>query len=478
MLDRPHTDRPLVQINQAIPDAIEAEQALLGASMINQQAATIAADLVFAEDFGEPLHARIWTLIAAAAAEGGSTSPILISGRLGLAKDDRIPDLGMTPQEYLARLCAEATTVVNAADYARAIRECAERRRNISAGLTLIERSLAGDSPRLTAAEAIGDLDLIAASSSTATPRVSIGRAAQSALVASREASEHKRQFVGASWGIPSLNKATRGLAPGSFIVGAGRPGMGKSSFGLSVALKTAAAGYGAYFVSLEMVDEELGSRALACMAYSHGAPLSYEAIAKGELRPEQFDQLEAAKSRLDRLPIEIEQEAGLSVAQIKARARRVAQDFDRKGQKLHVIIVDHVGLVRVSDRYRGSKPAEISEVTNELKVLAKSEGLCVFGLVQISRAVEGRDDKRPSLADLKWSGSIEEDADIVIGLYREAYYLNKKANRSAEDTERLIETQNKLEASILKNRGGRESIVELFCDIGCNVIDDRQGWP
>lgn len=475
MLDRPSfIERPLVQLNEPMPDAVEAEQALLGAAMINRDAVSATSDLVDPDDFGEQIHSRIWAALTQAAANGESTSPIVIAPRLGVSKNNELPGTGMTVFAYLARLCAEATTVINAADYARSIREAANRRRNISAGLTLIERSMGGDHPRTTAAEVIAELDVIAAAAATSTPRVSIGRASESALAASREASERKQQFNGASWGIPSLNRATRGMTPGAFVVAAGRTGMGKSTFGLAVSLKTAAAGHGAYFVSLEMIDQELGSRALAATAYSADAPLSYESIAKGDLTAVQFDRLASAQARLNRLPIEIEQEPSLSVAQIKARARRVAQDMEKAGRKLEVIIVDHIGLVRVSDRYRGSKPAEIAEVTAELKVLAKSAGVCVIGLVQLSRAVEGRDDKRPSLADLKWSGSIEEDADVVIGLYREAYYLNKKANKSEEEINKLIDTQNKLEAVILKNRGGREQIVDLFCDIGCNVIDDQ----
>ena len=269
------------------------------------------------------------------------------------------------------------------------------------------------------------------------------------------------------------------GMCPGQMIVVAARPGMGKTTVGVSIALNAAKAGHGVYFVSLEMVAQELAQRALAAEVYAQRPhdPISYREIAKGrDLTDRDLNDLLDARDTLNTYPLVIEQQSGLSISQIAARARQTRSAMERKGQRLSVIVIDHIGLVAASKRYSGNRVQEMTEITTAIKVLAKELDVAIVALSQLNRKVEERAEKRPVLSDLRDSGSIEQDADMVIGLYREAYYLEHKAELTDEDRIRLMASADTLEMEILKQRQGPTGRINLFCKIDCNAINELAG--
>jgi replicative DNA helicase len=188
------------------------------------------------------------------------------------------------------------------------------------------------------------------------------------------------------------------------------------------------------------------------------------------------FDRIHQIAPTFSSLPFEIADRGGLTVPQIRAQAVAYDLKLKAKGKKLEVLCVDHLGLIKASANYKGNKVAETEEVSADLKAMAKDLDVAMVGLAQLSRQVEQRDDKRPNLSDLRWSGGIEQDADCVMFVYREEYYLTKKQPDLKKETERqdrLAECQNKIEVLIEKQRGGPTLAMEFFCDIGCAVVRD-----
>ena len=261
----------------------------------------------------------------------------------------------------------------------------------------------------------------------------------------------------------------------------AGRPGMGKSSVALSLLLRTARKGHGVMFFALEMGREELTEMALCSLAWRPDQRIEYRDIAASSAKRdgfgEKFQRICETRPKLDAMPFFIGDRGGLTVAEIRAQALNYAQKLAAQGKKLEVIAIDHMGLMKASDRYAGNKVQETEEISGALKSLAKELDCAVIALCQISRGVEGRDDKRPGLPDLRWSGAIEQDADVVLFVYREAYYLERikhdTMDEEADRTAKLGQLQSRIELLIAKHRGGPCGAVELFCDMGCAIVLD-----
>ena len=278
-------------------------------------------------------------------------------------------------------------------------------------------------------------------------------------LIASLDAPE-RRRFV--TTGIAVLDEQLNGYAPGKLYVVAGRPGMGKSAFACSSLRQTAVAGHGVALFSLEMGIEEISARCLADAIDDLNGPF-FGSLLKGNARVGDRPLIEDARGHLAKLPFHIDATPGLNFSQIAARARRAKARFNARGTSLDVVAIDHIGLVAPSDRYKGNKVAEAGEISRAGKFLAKELDCCVVLLSQLNRGVEGRDDKRPSLADLRWSGDIEQDADVVAFLYREAYYLRQKAGCDPDD---LFRARHNLDFLIRKNRNGEARDVSLWCSM------------
>ncbi|WP_460452601.1 replicative DNA helicase, partial [Alsobacter sp. SYSU BS001988] len=262
------------------------------------------------------------------------------------------------------------------------------------------------------------------------------------------------------------------GFYPGQLVILAGRPGMGKTTLALAIALN-AARENGVFCCSLEMSAEELAERALAALAFDgRRTALTYRRIAEAaSLSNDEVERLHHAKGRMANLHLQIEQQPGMTLGQVSARARQWKARCERAGAQLRLIVVDHIGLVRPSTRYAGNRVNEVSEISGGLKALAKELGCTVMALSQLSREVERRDDKRPVLSDLRDSGSIEQDADVVIAAYREGYYLERLPNLTPEQEQRLFDAQDQIEIEVLKQRQGPTGRFQLFASLPCNAV-------
>jgi replicative DNA helicase len=455
---------------------IEIEQELLGAILNLGSCVLDAVDSIIAStDFYDPVHKALFARFSEAYARGRAINLSLAIGALG--SDAKIPLAnGVTVGQYIARVAASATVMSKAADYAKLIVEFAQRRK-IVAVLDLMQEGIAANhGPAEIAGIGIDALDEIAsAQCSTATCHMDIGKASQIAVERMQIALQNPGKLSGISTGLSDLDDKIGGLQPGELTILAGRPGMGKSAVGISMARSIAEARVPSIYFSLEMGASSLASRIMSDMCFDYRNPIEYFKIQKGELTLEQAEAVVAASRQLRKLPLRVDQQDGLTVSQIASRARKHNHFLARDGKRLAVIFIDHLHLIRPTSRYAGNRVGEVTEISGALKSLAKELDVAVVALAQLNRAVEARAIQRPTLADLRDSGSIEQDADTIIFLFREAYYLQHPlSNDQAEDDKRigrLMQVQNDLEANVAKQRSGPVGTVQLFCNIGANAI-------
>ena len=447
------------------PCDIASEQMLLGAVLMNNEAFTTVQEIVTSEHFFEPIHRDIFDICAKLIVMGKLASPVTI--RAFLPAD--IDICGMKMSQYIARLAAEAATIVNCKDFAQVIRDLADIRAIGDVAEQLRPRG--GVDPIEAAAWGVEQLDSVVSSRALPTMRaMTMPQTIARAVDAAATAYQQEGKMLGLPYGLMDLDAKLLGAQRGHLVVIAARPSMGKSALALCVARNMAMDGFHGVFYSLEMGDIELSQRLIADEMFADGR-MTYWQIRSGRFHESVFRRITEAAERLARLPLVIEQQPGLSVSQIAARARQ----RKRRG-KLDFMVVDHLGLIASAGRYSGSRVNEIGEMTAGLKGLAKELDCAVILLSQLNRAVEGREDKRPRLADLRESGSIEQDADAVIMLYRKSYYLERSepAAGSAEFLvwqKELENCHNELQLLIEKNRAGPVGSVKVFCDIGANAI-------
>ncbi len=448
---------------------IEAEQALIGDIFINNTSFEFASKHITSEHFYEPIHQSIYGIIESLIGAGKIADPIIV--RSFLPNDIIAPNL--TTRQYMARLAAEATTIINVPDYARIIRELADRRRLAEIAYALMPAD--ASHPAALATEAISALDtVVAASADTGAPSLDMAQAMDRAVVAAAEAYQNDGRIIGIPTTLRDLDHKLGGMSRGDFVVLGGRPGMGKSAAILTILRRAAEKNFRSMLVSLEMSDVPMSHRMISDVIFDmHGDNLPYSFIRSGRFHERMFEKIRDASMMLRELPIRIEQQPGLTVSQIAARARQM-----KRKRGLDILAVDHLDLVRPSGRYAGNKVYELGEITAALKALAKELEIVVVLLCQLSREVEKREDKRPQLADLRSSGSIEQDADTVIFLFRETYYLqNAEPTPGTEDhvkwQARIEASFNKLTAIVAKQRSGPTGSVDLFCDIGNNAVRD-----
>ncbi|WP_445490230.1 replicative DNA helicase [Rhodopseudomonas sp. RCAM05734] len=464
------------------PHSIEAEQAVIGAVIMNQEAFDVIErkQPLVPADFFEPLHQFLWERFQQEHAAGHRLDYRLAMIALGAAGGIAVAQSTMTVAKYAAQLAAAATTVVNAPDYARTIASLSARRKLIDAAEVMLINARSDMSPAECANIAIETIDECAAKPNRGTARINIFDAAERSLQRMQVGMQNKGRISGVSTGVYDLDMKTGGLQPGDLIILAGRPGMGKSGVAVSIARAAAFNNFPTLYFSLEMGEVSLADRVLAEMCFDARDPVTYESIARGTLSVGQATRVIEARRRLVETPFSIEVQGGLALSQIATRARKHNQMLERKGMALGLLIVDHMHIMSASNRYAGQRVNEVTEISAGLKALAKELGVPVLALAQLSRQVEARDNKRPGLSDLRESGAIEQDADLIIFLYREAYYLKDKIDDDAKDQarlDRLLEVQNKLEAAIAKNRNGPTCTVDLFFDAGCNALSTAGRW-
>lgn len=454
------------------PNNIEAEQALLGAILVNNDAFYRVSDFLTAGNFYEPLHRRIYEVLADLIRTGRTANPVTM--KTFLPADEKVGT--MTVAQYLARLAAEAVTIINAVDYGRAIYDLATRRMLISVGEDMV--NVAYDAPVDTPpADQIEEVERrlfeIAESGRYDGGFSSFDEAVKSAIDMANAAYMRDGHLSGIATGMRDLDRRMGGLQPSDLIVLAGRPGMGKTSLATNIAFNIAA-GYEAAqqadgsvkaarggvvgFFSLEMSSEQLATRII-----SEQTEVSSSRIRRGEINEGEFERLVTCSQTMSKIPLYIDQTGGISIAQLAARARRL-----KRQRGLDVMVIDYLQLMQGSSRRSSqNRVQEITEITTGLKALAKELGVPIIALSQLSREVEKRDDKRPQLSDLRESGSIEQDADVVLFVYRDEYYLTNKEAAPGTDEHlkwetSMAEARGKAEVIIAKQRHGPTGMVQL----------------
>lgn len=454
------------------PNNIEAEQALLGAILVNNDAFYRVSDFLKPAHFYEPLHRRIYEVLAELIRMGKMANPVTI--KTFLPADEKVGE--MTVAHYLARLAAEAVTVINAADYGRAIYDLATRRALITVGEDMV--NIAYDAPvDMSPAEQIEDAERrlfeLAETGRYDGGFESFNDAVKAAVDMANAAFMRDGHLSGIATGLHGLDRRMGGLQPSDLVILAGRPGMGKTSLATNIAANIAAAykpvqqadgsfkaqnGGVVGFFSLEMSAEQLATRII-----SEQTEISSSKIRRGEITEHDFEKLVVQSQQMQKLPLYIDQTGGISIAQLAARARRL-----KRQRGLDVLVIDYVQLMQgTSQRAAQNRVQEITEITTGLKALAKELAVPIIALSQLSRQVESRDDKRPQLSDLRESGSIEQDADVVLFVYREEYYLKNKEPKPGTDEYikwegEMAESRGKAEVIIAKQRHGPTGTVGL----------------
>lgn len=461
------SDAPLT-----MPHALEAEQAILGAILLQNDAYSRVSDFLKPEHFFEPIHAAIYDVASKMIVQGKLCRPNLIVAHLP------VMDLGeVTLGEYVSRLAGSATTVSSAADYGRAVHEMAMRRAAIAVADQAMRRAY--DMPVEDSADAlIQDVtkelaELSSQSSTKKSEPESISISAAETVHRANEIRAGRAKLDIIHTGITSLDRKMGGIARGNHVVIAGRPGSGKTALAVQIAMNIARRQPVLYF-SLEMTNEEIAQRAMSNLAYAgpERTQLPYQVMRDPtQMSDDQMRAFMEAEQALRGIGLVVDQTSGLAIEQIVMRTKMMAARLNLQGKKLGAVLIDHIGLVKAPKNIQ-SRVHQIEHITNAAKDLAKSVEAPVFSLAQLNRTVEQRDDKRPQLADLRDSGSIEQDADFVIGVYREDYYIQKGMWKARHDGD-VPAGPHDLEARILKNRHGGEAPVLLWCDMPHNVIGD-----
>ncbi|MDQ2705145.1 MAG: replicative DNA helicase [Pseudomonadota bacterium] len=466
------------------PNNIEAEQALLGAILVNNDAFYRVSDFLKSAHFYEPLHRKIFEVSAELIRMGKMANPVTI--KTFLPADEKVGD--MTVAHYLARLAAEAVNVINASDYGRAIYDLATRRALITVGEDMV--NIAYDAPvDMSPSDQIEDAERrlfeLAETGRYDGGFESFTDAVKTAVDMANAAFMRDGHLSGIATGMRDLDRRMGGLQPSDLIVLAGRPGMGKTSLATNIAFNIAHAyepaqqADGSFkaknggvigFFSLEMSSEQLATRII-----SEQTEIPSSKIRRGEITEADFEKLVACSQTMQKIPLFIDQTGGISIAQLAARARRL-----KRQRGLDVIVIDYIQLMQgTSARASQNRVQEITEITTGLKALGKELGVPIIALSQLSRQVESRDDKRPQLSDLRESGSIEQDADVVLFVFREEYYLANKEPRpgTEEHNKWIIEMEaahGLAELIIGKQRHGPTGTVQLQFDADVTRFSDR----
>ena len=446
------------------PHNIDAERDLLGAILVNNEAATKVNAFLRAEHFYEPVHARIYDAASILIDRGEIADPVTLKSYFD--RDEALADIGGA--QYLARLAASATTIINAENYGRIIYDLALRRELIDLGEGIVNTAYDADLNETASTQienAERHLFALAETGSHEGGLSPVKMAVNLAVKSIEDAFQRDGQLVGCTTGLRDLDGKLGGLHKSDLLILAGRPSMGKTSLATNICYNAAKAHYNSggkegavvAFFSLEMSAEQLVGRVLA-----EATEISSEKLRRGDITDDEFaNRLVPQSAMLAELPMFIDDTPAISIAALRTRARRL-----KRSHGLGLIVVDYLQLMKGSGR-TDSRVQEISEVTQGLKAVAKELDIPVIALSQLSRQVESRDDKRPQLSDLRESGSIEQDADVVMFVYREEYYEGRKeptegTSEHIEWQERMARVHNMAEVIIGKQRHGPIGNVRL----------------
>ncbi len=458
---------------KVMPHNTEAEQALLGALLVNNGALEKISDFLRQEHFFNPAHGRIFDSIRKMIDRGQEASPVTLKEYF--RKDEDLEHVGSG--EYLAELARNVINVVNVKDYGRTIYELHLRRALIALGENIVDGAIAADidlSPTMQIEHAEQALFGLAEEGDFSGGFVPFSKSLIEAIKTAETAFKHKGCITGITTGLRDLDNKLGGLHSSDLLIVAGRPSMGKTVMGVNIAFNAARAylesggkeGAVSAVFSLEMSAEQLASRILADISN-----VPSDKIRKGELRDTDFQKFVEASQLLSAVPMFVDDTPALTINAVRTRARRL-----KRTENIGLVIVDYLQLLQGSSKSGDNRVQEVSEITRGLKAIAKELHIPVIALSQLSRAVESRDNKRPQLSDLRESGSIEQDSDVVMFLYREQYYLEREEPaRKPEETEdrfneryeawtvRCAEVHNIAECIIAKQRHGPIGNIRMF---------------
>ena len=461
---------------RSAPHNIEAEQGLLGAILVNNEAFYRVSHFLNPEHFFEPIHQKVYQIARDLIRAGKIATPVTLKTFLDAAIDIG----GMTLGQYLARLAAEATTIINAEDYGHTIYDLSIRRALILVGEDMVNVAFDAPvdfSPRNQIEDAERKLYELAETGRYDGGFQLFAQALTTAVDMAARAYQRDGKLSGIATGLDDLDRMMGGLQPSDLIIVAGRPGMGKTALATNIGYNVAKAWRGEVrpdghsatvnggivgFFSLEMSAEQLATRIIA-----EQTNIPSNQIRRGAISEADFERIKDHSIELQNLKFFVDETGGLSVAQLAARARRL-----KRQRGLDLLIIDYLQLLQGSTRRsQENRVQEITEITTKLKALAKELQVPIMALSQLSRQVESRDDKHPQLSDLRESGSIEQDADVVLFVYREEYYhvmrkpLESDHEKFAAWMADSDKYHGKAEVIIGKQRHGPTGTIELQFD-------------
>lgn len=462
---------------KTMPHNNEAEQALLGALLIDNRAIEKVNEFLKPPHFYIPAHQRIYEAIMIMADRGQVASPITLKNYF--EKDQDLDQVGGAA--YLADLAANVVSIVSAGDYGQTIYDLFLRRELITLGETVVQdsytHSLDSNSLKIierAEAELYGLAEAGDAKGAFKTLRDSV----LTAIDIAEKAYKAQGQVTGVTTGLVDMDKKLGGLHSSDLLILAGRPSMGKTALAVNIAFNAAnrfaqtggKEGGRVAFFSLEMSADQLATRIL-----SEQSEISGDAIRKGNIRQEDFDRFISASQRLSQVPLYIDDTPALSITAVRTRCRRL-----KRQHGLDFVVVDYLQLLRGTGSKQGveNRVLEVSEITRGLKALAKELEIPVLALSQLSRQVEQREDKRPMMSDLRESGSIEQDADVVMFVYREEYYLARTEPEPGTDKhlawqESMSKAHNIGECIVAKQRHGPIGTVRMHFDPNVTRFSD-----
>jgi len=452
-----------------VPYDIDVEQALLGSILQDNRALERISGFLKAEDFYDPLHGRIYDTMSAMIERGGVVvTPLTLHATM--KADPGVIEVG--GQSYFDALKSAAPAIPNVRDYANILRDLAVRRNLIRIGEDIVNTAYEAPvdkSAKAQIEEAERALYAVAESNKYGEGALDFHQAMQRTVELATKAQARGGQISGVTSGFVEIDRLLGGLQPSDLLILAGRPGMGKTALGTNMAFHAARAwlddlatgaefprGAPVLFFSLEMAAQQLSGRIL-----SEQTGIEMWKIRNGRLSDSEWEKFVLTMQELSSLPLYIDDTGGISIAQIAARARRMKRE-----KQIGLIIIDYLQLVAPS-RQHENRVQEITEVTKGLKTLAKELDIPILALSQLSRGVDARDDKRPVLSDLRESGSIEQDADVVMFVYREEYYLASREPEAgtpehAKWVEKLERATNRAEVLVEKHRHGATRSIDL----------------
>ena len=439
-----------------LPSNIEAEQAVIGSILVSNEIYDEVSVILDAQKFFDPIHVKLYHTIETLISKGLLANPITLKNYF--ENNEGLKELG--GQEYLIKITKFSTSLKQAIDYASIVQEMHLRRELIKISQSILDESSTnrdmGTSGETIIQNAEKSLFDLAERGHFNQSFMKFDSALKQTIEMAKSAYQNEEGLVGVPTGLTELDSRLGGLHKQDLVIIAGRPSMGKTALATNIAFHAAkniekkGSKSTVAFFSLEMSSEQLSTRIL-----SEQSRIRSNDIRRGKVSEKEFEQFIETSKNIFNLPLYIDETPAITIAAISNRSRRIKRLFG-----LELIVVDYIQLMKSSGKNEYNRVQEISEITQGLKALAKELDVPVLALSQLSRAVEQRDDKKPQLADLRESGSIEQDADVVMFVFREAYYLERKepslgSVEHAEWQQKMDEISNLAEIMISKQRHG-----------------------